>query len=287
MVAALDNASKKSGRRALVVPELDAKLEYLLTRAGRQYKWLTEVLASPDGRSPSASSISMWKKTGRIPVDYVISLNYVFALDEGLLELDDLEVFKKLVDSAAKPGSGRYWKTLLERADETRSGLALVIEGGLAPRRLANLSFSRPERKTPLLEEVPLDAGVRFTIPKARLESLVTKEAELPLSIILCCEDRLGWKTLSPDRHHHGFESEATRWILPGSVRGPMFLDGTLGLHGAVSVAFAGKMPKSIADAFVSDRTVWATDALAAWLFTTNTPYIVLRRQFLAIAGRR
>lgn len=287
MAAALDNPSKKSGKRAIVVPHLAAKLDYLLTRAGRQNKWLTEVLVSPDGRSPTAPSIANWKATGRIPVEYVISMRYVFGLDEGLLELDDLDAFKARADTAAQPGSGRYWKTLLERADEARTGLTLVIEGDPVQQRVANLSFTRPARKPPHLDEVPLDAGIRFAIPQARLETLAVNEVDAPLTIVLCCDDRLGWKTFCPDRHHHGFELEDARWILPGPARGPMFLDGTMGLHRAVALAFAGVMPRPIAAGFLSDRTVWATDALAAWLFTSGTPHIVLRRQFLAIAGRR
>lgn len=281
---------KRSGRRALTVPHLDLKLEYLLARAGRQNKWLTEVLVTPDGRSPSASSISGWKASGRIPVEYVISLLYAFGLAEELLELEDLEEFKLRVDRSSQPGSGRFWKTLLEKADEGHPGLTLLIEGRPLEERVANLSFSRPQRKVQMMDEVPMDAGIRFSIPRTKLDYWALDGAENQPGIVLCCEDRLGWKALCPNRHHQGFDRDDTHWILPGLTRGPMYLDGTIGLHRAVGVAFAGQLPNAIHEALVSDRsdrTVWATDALAAWLFTTRTPHVVLRRQFLAIAGRR
>lgn len=281
---------KRSGRRALTVPHLDLKLEHLLSRAGRQNKWLTEVLVTPDGRSPSASSISGWKKSGRIPVEYVISVLYAFGLTEDLLELDDLEEFKSRVDGSSQLGSGRYWKALLEQADEAHTGLKLLVEGRPLGERVANLSFSRPQRKVQMMDEVPMDAGIRFSIPRARFELLSAQSTENKLGIVLCCEDRLGWKSLCPNRHHQGFDRDDANWVLPGMTRGPMYLDGTIGLHRAVAVAFARGLPNAIHEAFVSDRsdrTVWATDALAVWLFKTSTPHVVLRRQFLAIAGQR
>lgn len=107
-------ARKPGGKPSLAVPHLRAKLDYLLARDNRPVKWLSQVLASPSGGSPTPQAVGMWKVSGKVPLDYMASLAFVFGIDRAILEMADLEAFRAAAAAAAPPGSGRYWRRLGE-----------------------------------------------------------------------------------------------------------------------------------------------------------------------------
>lgn len=276
-----------SGRRSLPVPQFREKLDYLLARTGRQNQWLTEVLVSPHGGRPSAQSVSNWKDKAKIPYDYLVSFRFAFGIDEATLALPDFEAFKAAADAVMMPGAGRYWKTLLEKAEQGPNALSLIVDGAPEPRRrLGNLGYDRPTpARSPLVPTAAFDDGVRFAVPASRLAGLVSGTGQV--SLVLVCEDKLGWKTITPNRHHPGFEAAGERWLLPGPDRRPLYFHEAVGNYRAVLIAVAAALPLAIDESLRADKTVWGTDALAAWLFDTQPDYLIMDRPFLVTAPQR
>jgi hypothetical protein len=281
-----DVRPRRGGKPSLPVPHAGEKIDHMLERIGRPTKWLTEVVSSPEGSRPSQQSVSNWKKHNVVPLEYVTSLCYALGIDRALLSLTDLPQFRAAAASALAPGSGRFWKTLIEHAAERPDGLELRLDEAVFQQRVGNLSFRRQPARAPKLQEIPLDAGLRFSIPAATLAPLTNGKAASSLRIVLCCEDRQGWKTFCPHRHDGGFQLADGHWLLPGAPDRFLYLEKTLGLYRAVAIAFAERPPPPVYDALEADRTVWGTDALATWLFETGQPFRAFQRQFLVVAAR-
>lgn len=281
----------KSGRKSLLVPLYEKKLEYLLGRNGRMQKWLCEAVSSPTGQRPSPQMLSNWKSAGRIPAEYVRGFCSAFFIDEGILMEANYDVFLSDVDKISVPGSGRYWKALLEEAKESKDGLLLLIEGQVDQRQSwGNVHFEHePNIVPPRRLYASLDQNIRFAIPEVTLRRHCSNGGgdAVEGSVILCCEDSAGWRTLCPHRHDAGFKPDGDRWILPAAPRRPLKLAPPLGLFRAVAVVLPTPLPVEIQEAFLADRTVWATDAMAAWLFREELTRLVLQREFIVVAGKR
>jgi hypothetical protein len=284
-----DKKRKSSGKRSLPIPDFDKKLPYLLDRAGRQQKWLIDVLATPHG-APTASGITGWKNSKRLPIEYVGAFCLNFGIDETILIEPNFDRFKSETDKVLMPGSGRYWKTLLEKATETSDGLRLLVEDSFRP-ALRNIMFQNEpfDYELPRIQHVNLDQRLRFSVPAATIAKLISDADCDPseLTITLCCEDQKGWKTLCPHRHDIGFVLEGDKWTLPEQSRPSLKLAGPLGRFRAVAVIAASLLPTGIHEGLRADRTVWATDALAAWLFQNKIPHLVLQREFLVTVPLR
>ncbi|MFT3817796.1 MAG: hypothetical protein QM750_09250 [Rubrivivax sp.] len=280
-------ARRQAPKRSLTIPALKAKIEYALGQLNRNHKWLTTVVISPHGSSPSASVIANWKNDGIVPLEYVSSLCTALGVDLETLRQQDWDVFRTKVDVALAPGSGRQWATLVAQAIELVDGLQLKIDRPREPGgQVGNLLYpgeGRAPGPAPVIPVVSLDRRVRFAIPHATADRIlggVGREAS-DRQAAFFCEDRDGWRVLMPHRQNErGLLRTAHGWLFP-DAESWLRIGGPIGRFRALVVLTSAPIPEPVWIELKADRSFWPYDALAVWLGTESPGHAVLQREFL------